>query len=75
MLVNNQLPGDVYRHNYLRIAFMVGALILFIGHVGVYEFYERGNTRMLTGKSLERRSRVLVFQEVRSMEHGERKID
>ena len=45
MLVNNQLPGDVYRHNYVRIAFMVGALLLFIGHVGVYEFYERGNTR------------------------------
>ena len=41
MLINNQPPAGEYRHNYLRLAFLVGTLLLFAGYVAVCELYER----------------------------------
>lgn len=45
MLINNQIPAGEYRHNYLRLAFVVGTLILFIGHVAVNQLSHHGNNR------------------------------
>ena len=42
MLINNQPPAGEYRHNYVRLAFLVGTLLLFAGYVAVYQLYERG---------------------------------
>ncbi len=45
MLINNQLPAGEYRHNYVRLAFLVGTLLLFIGYVAVGQILEHGNHR------------------------------
>lgn len=45
MLINNPLPSDGYRHNYVRLAFVIGALVLFIGHVVVDQLARRGDNR------------------------------
>ena len=45
MLVNNQVPLGEYRHNYVRLVFIVGTLILFIGHIVVNQLSERGDNR------------------------------
>jgi len=45
MLINNQLPAGEYRHNYVRLAFLVGTLLLFIGYVAVGQIFEHGNHR------------------------------
>jgi hypothetical protein len=45
MLVNNQLPLGEHRHNYVRLAFLVGTLLLFIGYITVNQLAERGNNR------------------------------
>jgi hypothetical protein len=45
MLVNNQLAAGEYRHNYIRLAFLVGTLLLFIGYVTVFQIFDRGNNR------------------------------
>ncbi len=47
MLINNQLPAGEYRHNYIRLAFLVGTLLLFIGYIAVYQFFDRDNNRRL----------------------------
>jgi len=33
MLINTPLPSDGYRHNYIRLVFVFGTLLLFIGHI------------------------------------------
>ncbi|CAF3086619.1 unnamed protein product [Rotaria sp. Silwood2] len=43
MLVNKQLLAGEYRHNYIRLAFLVGTLLLFIGHMVVNELFDHGN--------------------------------
>ena len=48
MLVNNQLAAGEYRHNYIRLAFVLGAVLLFIGYVAVYQLFERGSNCKLT---------------------------
>lgn len=45
MLINNQPPAGEYRHNYIRLAFLVGSLLLFIGYIAVGQIYERGEYR------------------------------
>ena len=45
MLINNQVPVGGHRHNYVRLAFVIGALILFVGYVVVHQVHERGNSR------------------------------
>lgn len=40
MLINNQLPTGEYRHNYIRLAFLLGTLLLFIGYVAVGQLFE-----------------------------------
>jgi len=45
MLINKQLPAGEYRHNYVRLIFLVGTLVLFIGYVAVGQLFERGNHR------------------------------
>ena len=45
MLTANQLPAGEYRHNYIRLTFLIGTLLLFIGYVAVYQLFERGNNR------------------------------
>lgn len=44
MLVNKQIPPGEYRHNYVRLTFLVGTLVLFIGYVAVGQLFERGNS-------------------------------
>ncbi|CAF0768155.1 unnamed protein product [Adineta steineri] len=43
MLINNQLAAGEYRHNYIRLAFILGTLLLFIGYIAVCQLFERGN--------------------------------
>lgn len=43
MLVQNIIPAGEYQHNYVRLIFLVGTLILFVGHIAVHQFAERGN--------------------------------
>ena len=45
MLIHNQPPSGEYRHNYIRLAFLVGTLLLFIGYIAVGQIYERGEYR------------------------------
>ncbi len=45
MLINNPIPPGEYRHNYVRLAFLVGTLLLFIGHIVVNQLHERSNNR------------------------------
>jgi len=45
MLINNQIPSGEHRHNYVRLALLVGTLILFIGYIIVNQLSERGNNR------------------------------
>ncbi|CAF3017539.1 unnamed protein product [Rotaria socialis] len=43
MLTNNQPPAGGPRHNYIRLGFLVGTLLLFIVHILVNEFFGNGN--------------------------------
>ena len=43
MLIQNTIPAGEYRHNYVRLIFLVGTLILFVGHIVVHQLSERGN--------------------------------
>ena len=43
MLINNQPPGGEYRHNYVRLVFMLGTILLFIGYIVAGQILERGN--------------------------------
>ena len=43
MLINNQIPLSDYRHNYIRLALLVGTLVLYIGYIAVNQLSERGN--------------------------------
>jgi hypothetical protein len=54
MLINNQSPGGEFRHNYVRLAFLVGTLLLFVGYVAVGQIFERGNNGRFYQKSIER---------------------
>jgi hypothetical protein len=45
MLINKQLPAGEYRHNYVRLIFLVGTLVLFIGYVAVGQLFEHGKHR------------------------------
>jgi hypothetical protein len=51
MLINNQIPAGEYRHNYIRLALLIGTLVLFIGHIIINQLAEQGNNRKLTRKS------------------------
>ena len=51
MLINNQPPAGVYRHNYVRLGLVVGALLLFIGYIAVGQIYERGEYRKFGERS------------------------
>jgi hypothetical protein len=44
MLVNTPIPSGEYRHNYIRLAFLLGTLLLFVGHVAVSQLFERGSS-------------------------------
>ena len=44
MLVTPPLPANGYRHNYVRLVFVLGTLLLFIGYIAVNQLYERGNS-------------------------------
>ncbi|CAF0975865.1 unnamed protein product [Rotaria sordida] len=46
MLINKQLPAGEYRHNYVRLALLVGTFLLFIGYIAVNELYEYGNNHI-----------------------------
>jgi hypothetical protein len=48
MLINKQIPEDEYRHNYIRLAFVIGTLALFNVHIIVNQLSERGSTCKLT---------------------------
>jgi len=52
MLVNNPISAGEYRHNYVRLAFLVGTLVLFIGHVAVHQLFERGSNHFTGNKTL-----------------------
>jgi hypothetical protein len=52
MLLNNPIPPGEYRHNYVRLAFLVGTLLLFIGHIVVNQLHERGNNRIFLNATL-----------------------
>ena len=54
MLVNNQPPGGEFRHNYVRLTFLVGTLLLFVGYVAVGQIFERGNNGRSITNRLER---------------------
>jgi hypothetical protein len=43
MLINNQPPGGEYRHNYVRLVFMLGTLLLFIGYIAASQILELGS--------------------------------
>jgi hypothetical protein len=43
MLINNQIPAGEYRHNYIRLALLIGTLVLFIGHIIINQLAEQGN--------------------------------
>jgi hypothetical protein len=45
MLINNQIPSGEHRHNYVRLALLVGTLVLFIGYIIVNQLSERGHNR------------------------------
>jgi hypothetical protein len=45
MLLNNPLPAGEYRHNYVRLAFLLGTLLLFIGYVAAGQLLDHGNNR------------------------------
>jgi hypothetical protein len=45
MLINNQLPTGEYRHNYVRLVFLLGTLLLFIGYVAASQVLDHGNHR------------------------------
>lgn len=47
MLVNPPLAAGEYRHNYIRLGFLVGTLLLFTGYVAVGQLFERGTTRRI----------------------------
>jgi hypothetical protein len=50
MLINNAVPLGEYRHNHVRLAYLVGTLLLFIVYVVVNQFAERGNNRKFIKK-------------------------
>jgi len=52
MLITNQPPVGEHRHNYVRLAFLVGTLLLFAGYVTVCEVYERGYNSMSSNGTL-----------------------
>lgn len=43
MLLNNQPPSGEYRHNYIRLGFLVGTLVLFVGYIIIDQLFEQGN--------------------------------
>jgi hypothetical protein len=43
MLINNPIPSGEYRHNYVRLIFLVGTVLLFIGYNIVDQLSEDGN--------------------------------
>ncbi|CAF1288087.1 unnamed protein product [Adineta ricciae] len=62
MLVNNQLAAGEYRHNYIRLAFVLGAVLLFIGYIAVYQLFERGSNYAYKNGTL--RAEDLLLNEV-----------
>ena len=46
MLVNNQGAISGHRHNYVRLTFLVSALIFFIGYIIVQQFFVPEPQRM-----------------------------
>ncbi|CAF0878788.1 unnamed protein product [Didymodactylos carnosus] len=51
MLVNNPVVVD-YRHNYVRLAFIIGTLTLFIGHVAVNQMFEEGHNTLFPNATI-----------------------
>lgn len=45
MLLNNPVLAGEYRHNYIRLAFLIGTLVIFVGYIAVNQLAERGNNR------------------------------
>ena len=45
MLVNNPIPAAGYRHNYVRLGFLIGTILLFIAHITLQQVYERKHHR------------------------------
>ncbi|UJR22934.1 hypothetical protein I4U23_025961 [Adineta vaga] len=62
MLINNQLAPGEYRHNYIRLAFVIGAVLLFTGYVAVYQIFERGSSYTYENGTL--RAEDLLLNEV-----------
>jgi len=73
MLINNQVPLGEHRHNYVRMSFLVGTLILFIGHVVVNQLFERGNNRVFPNSTL--RAEELSFNDITPSEWVYRTLD
>ena len=47
MLPENASPTGEYRHDYLRLVFLIGAVLLFAGHATVNQLSDRGNNRKI----------------------------
>lgn len=62
MLTNPPIAPGEYRHNYVRLAFVLGTFFLFIGYVAVHQVFERGNNAYTANKTL--RAEDLVLNEV-----------
>jgi hypothetical protein len=60
MLINKNLPAIEFRHNYIRLIFLVGTFLLFIGYVAVAQLFERGNSRRFC-LNLIKRFYYLIF--------------
>jgi len=47
MLLNPPISSNEYRHNYVRLSFIIDTLILFFGYAVVNQLAERGNNRKI----------------------------
>ncbi|CAF5100127.1 unnamed protein product, partial [Rotaria sp. Silwood1] len=51
MLVNNQVPSGGYRHNYIRLASLIGTVLLFVGYIIVDQLFEQSNNSVFPNKT------------------------
>lgn len=52
MLVNPPILPNDYRHNYIRLTFLIGTLILFFAYTVVNQLAEHGNNQLFPNTSL-----------------------
>ncbi|CAF4065753.1 unnamed protein product [Rotaria magnacalcarata] len=51
MLLNKQVPPGEYRHNVVRLIFLIGTVIFFIGFIIVDQVFEQGNIGVLANRT------------------------